>query len=143
MNREEARDRVQELLGPVAALLAPNDLDEALDRAKTWDDEGRAPNHPDWEPTYDPYWAAAECATWLAIRAAGEGGMTEFTSEGSTFKYTGPDFWAMARALRALSPMSPEYGTGLGVIQTDGHLSLFRPATDEYRTGRGIVGNWS
>lgn len=143
MTREDAEARMLELLGDAANLLTEPDIDEALDRSLTWDSEGRPPSDPDYVETYDPYWAAAEAASILAVRATGKGGILKFSSEGSSFERTAPDFWAMARALRARSPMGAEYGTGIGAITVNGRLAHYRPTSSEYAANLGVIGNWT
>jgi len=144
MDRTEAEARMKLLLGPATvALLTQDDIDYALDQSLTWDEDGRAPGSIGYIDTYDPYWAAAEAASLLAGRAMAAGGVLEFTSENSTFKRSAPDFMSLARWLRSQSPMSPEYGTGLGLIEVDGRLSYYRPTSDRLRGGRGVIGNWS
>lgn len=44
---------------------------------------------------------AAELADLFALRSKGTGGITEFTSEGATFKKTSADWEALASGLRA------------------------------------------
>lgn len=142
MNRPETIQEVKNLLGPaVAALLSDDDIGRAVDDSLTVDSEGRAPGDVGYVDTYDPWWAAAEAADLLAIRAAGTAGVTEFTSEGSTFKKTAADFSGMALGFRRKSPLSPLY-LGLGVID----ITLdpeYRPRSDYDRGLPGIVGNWS
>jgi len=143
MDRTQAEQRMLELLGPAADLLTPNDIDYALDMSLTWDDEGRAPGEDGYVDTYDPWWAAAEAAGLLAMRAQAQGGVVEFSSEGSTFKRSEPDFWAMSRYLRSRSPMSPQYGGRLGSATVNGRLANYRSTSSQYRGGGGIIGNWS
>ena len=49
----------------------------------------------------NPWLIAAELADLFALRAKGTGGITEFTSEGASFKKTSSDWEALASGLRA------------------------------------------
>ncbi len=124
MDQETAITEAKQLVGDeIAEQLDAKDWEGVAARAVTFDEARNRPGHPDWVPSYDPYWLAAEAVTRLAIRTVGTGGALEgFTSEGSTFKFSTGNLWAMASALRGMSPLSKLSG-GLGVIQVDGTLS--------------------
>ena len=115
MSETETIDRVRDLLGTAADLLTDADLNDLLPQAVTPDSEGRSPSHPEWEPTWDVYWLAADAAELLGIRAAGERTLTRVTAEGATFEWTQANFAAMANRLRRLSPLA-RLGSDFGTI---------------------------
>ena len=149
MDRTTAETRMRELVGDtVAALLSPIDLDEALSRAHTVDSAGRLPGQDGYVDTFEPYWAAAEAVTMVAVRQLGQDRVTEVSSEGSTFKMQLGDLWAMASALRARSPLTAlleAASGGLGVIEVGPSGTGYDPTSRGWPSTRmgGIVGNWT
>lgn len=136
MDKETAITEAQHLTGKeIAGQLDTKDWEGAAERAVTFDEDRRRPGHPEWVPSFDPYWLAAEAVTRLATRTIGSGGQLEgFRSEGSSFQFSTGNLWAMADALRAQSPLSKLSG-GLGSIQIDGSLSDYQNAAGTTRPG--------
>ena len=121
MDRTQAKAAAVSLLGPeLAAQVTDADWDRALDASVTVDSAGLLPSAPDWTPTYEPYWAAAEALSAVAVRTAATGGVTRFTSEGATFEYRAPDLWAAINQLRGKSPITQMTGNGTGL----GHIDV-------------------
>lgn len=121
VTRDEARTQLAAMVDATTAtpLLSDADLDLALTLALVVDAEGRIPGAEDYVETFDLYWAAAE-ATMIRYRrtAMTGGGITEFTSEGATFKKSaGPDWLTLAAHWRSRSPLTA--AGGLGVIEVD------------------------
>ncbi|QXT62751.1 hypothetical protein [Tessaracoccus palaemonis] len=148
MDQPTTVDTVKQLVGDHAAsLLTDDDLDRAVDQAAVADTNGRLPEDPDWEPTYEPYWAAAEAVTALAIRATTTPTLTEFTAEGATFKRRTPDWWAAAEALRSQSPLARAIRAttgGLGVIDlhTGAGYDTTAQTWPDTHVPR-VIGNWT
>ena len=132
MNREAAIQRAQELLGDLAVTFSVGDLNAATEASVTVDSAGRLPSDPGWEATYEPYWAAAELADLLDLRARASGGVESFSSEGSSFKVTGPDYAGLAKALRAKSPISGLTGA-VGFVDLDPGAYLYVPTSRRWR----------
>lgn len=106
MNEQEAMQRVRDLLGAAASTLTDTDLTHAVRQAVTVDAAGRLPYTEGWIPTYEPFWAAGVAAQMLATRAAMNGGVTRWTSEGTTVERSVPDFDSAARWFFAQSPLT-------------------------------------
>lgn len=140
MDQLEATTEAKRLVGDAVALqVSDTDWEAAAVKAVTVDASGRHPHHPDWDPTFDPYWVAAEAVTTLAIRAIGAGGqLSEFESEGSRFKFTTANLWAMAAAFRNQSPLS-RMGTQLATISVDGRLSGYTPTSGAAVSGLSVL----
>lgn len=119
MNPTDAAAEVQRLLGEAASQLSDADIDAALLRAHVPDPAGLLPGQEGYRPTVEPYWAAAEAATMLGIRAMGGGGLTQFSSEGATFTREQGNFFGMAEALRSMSPLWRLLHGSLDVIEVD------------------------
>lgn len=148
MDKSTAIDTVKALVGDHAAsLLSDDDLARAVDQAAVPDAQGRMPGQDDWSPDYEPYWAAAEAVTALAIRAAATPRLTKVTAEGATFEREAPNWWAAAEALRRQSPLARAIRAttgGLGIIQLDGGTGYDTTAQtwpDDQLSG--VIGNWT
>lgn len=96
--RDEARSELATLAQASAPpVLSPAELDGALTRSRLPDNEGRAPNDPDFvEENWDLYYAAAECFELKGAKAMSAGTLEEFTAEGARFKKTPPNYQATA-----------------------------------------------
>lgn len=131
MDRIEARIEAERLVGPaIAAQLTEEDWDAALDLALMPDSSGALPGDTGYDETVDPYWAAAEAMTALAIRTtAAGGGLRKFSAEGASFEVDAPDLWGMAAALRARSTISKAQASALGILEVDGRLSHYQPTS--------------
>jgi len=148
MDKPTTIETVTRLVGDHAAsLLAPEDVGQAVDNAAVPDAAGRLPGADDWVPTYEPYWAAAEAVTALAIRAAATPSLTKVTAEGATFERQAPSWWAAAEALRARSPLARAIRAatgGLGITHVEGETGYDTTAqTWPDATLSGAIGNWS
>ena len=119
MNLTYAMAEVKRLLGEAASQLSDADIEAALVRAYVPDPDGLLPGQDGYQPTVEPYWAAAEAATMLGIRAMGGGGLAQFSSEGASFTRARGDFFAMADALRSMSPLWRLLHGSLDVIEVD------------------------
>lgn len=131
MDRIEAQIAAEGILGEaLATQIDVETWERALDASVTVDPGGRLPGHEDWEPTYDPYWVGAEGLTALAIRAAAAGGgLRKFTAEGASFETDAPDLWGVAATLRARSAIGKARAVALGLLEVDGRLSHYQPAS--------------
>ena len=110
MDRESALQRALDVIGSdLAAQLDPTDYGPAADASVTIDQGGRLPGDPNWVPSFEPYWLAAELVDTVALRSHG-GSVEQFTSEGSTFKLAAPNLGQLAAQLRAKSPLSALVG---------------------------------
>ena len=115
MTREEARTALAELAAAATApTLSDAELDVALTASRLPDEEGRPPADPDFvEENWDLMYAAAECYDLKAAKLLGSGRVTKFSSEGSSFEKTGPDFSALADWYRDQSTAASD---GNGVV---------------------------
>ena len=135
MNEADAQAKAERLIGSgVASQLSQEDWDDALAQSVMLDTAGRAPSDTGWNPTYCPYWAAAEALGTLTVRAATTGGdILKFTSEGATFEMTVPDMRTAADLLRAKSPIL-RYAIrppALGSIDVDQHPVGYVPTSGQ------------
>ena len=119
MNPLEAMAEVKRLLGEAASRLTDADITAALTRAYVPDTAGLMPGQSGYVATVEPCWAAAEAATMLGIRAMGGGGVKQFSSEGASFDFAQADYFGMAQALRAQSPLWGLLHGSLDVIEVD------------------------
>lgn len=119
MDPTYAMAEVKRLLGEAASQLSDADIEAALVRAYVPDPDGLLPGQDGYQPTVEPYWAAAEAATMLGIRAMGGGGLAQFSSEGASFTRKQGDFFGMADALRSMSPLWRLLHGSLDVIEVD------------------------
>lgn len=148
MDKPTAIDTVKGLVGDHAAsLLTAEDLTHAVDQAAVPDTAGRLPGADDWVPTYEPYWAAAEAVTALAIRALAAPKLTKVTAEGAAFERAGPAWWGAAEALRAKSPIARAIRAatgGLGALYVDGGTG-YDTTAQTWPDGAlgGVIGNWA
>ena len=148
MDKLTAIDTVKRLVGDHAAsLLTQEDLDHAVGQAAVPDAAGRMPDADGWAPTYEPYWAAAEAVTALAIRAQTTPTLTKVDAEGAPFERLPPNWWAAAEYLRAKSPIARAIRAatgGLGVIQLDGGTG-YDTTAQAWPDGNltGVIGNWT
>ena len=148
MDKLTAIDTVKRLVGDHAtSLLTPEDLVFAVDQAAVPDAAGRPPDADGWVPTYEPYWAAAEAVTALAIRAQTTPTLTKVTAEGATFDRLPPNWWAAAEQLRAKSPIARAIRAatgGLGTLYVDGGTG-YDTTAQTWPDGEvgGVIGNWT
>jgi hypothetical protein len=115
MTRDEARTALAELAAAATApTLTDAELDAALTASRLPDSQGRPPSDPDFvDENWDLMYAAAECYDLKAVKLLGAGQITKFTSEGSSFEKTGPDFSALADWYRDQSTVGD---SGDGVV---------------------------
>ena len=141
MDRATAEQVLTTAIGPhVASLLAPDDIARALDSSRTPDPQGRTPGQSGDIETIDPYWAAAEAVTAIAIRAAGDPQLTRITSEGASFERTPPDLFRMAALLRARSPLGQQLAQVRGEL---GCIEIGPPEQDRYiPRSHAEIGRW-
>lgn len=141
MDRATAEQVLTAAIGPhVASLLAPDDTVRALDSSRTPDLQGRTPGQSGYVETIDPYWAAAEAVTTIAIRAAGDPQLTRITSEGASFERTPPDLFRMAALLRARSPLGQQLAQVRGEL---GCIEIGPPEQDRYiPRSHAEIGRW-
>jgi hypothetical protein len=141
MDRATAEQVLTTAIGPhVASLLAPDDIARALDSSRTPDQQGRAPGQSGYVETIDPYWAAAEAVTTIAIRAAGDPQLTRITSEGASFERTPPDLFRMAALLRARSPLGQQLAQARSEL---GCIEIGPPEQDRYiPRSHAEIGRW-
>lgn len=141
MDRATAEQVLTTAIGPhVASLLASDDIARALDSSRTPDQQGRAPGQPGYTETIDPYWAAAEAVTTIAIRAAGDPQLTRITSEGASFERTPPDLFRMAALLRARSPLGQQLAQARSEL---GCIEIGPPEQDRYTPrSHAEIGRW-
>lgn len=120
MTRDEARAALSALVSATAPpVLTDADLDLCLTASRLVDDEGRPPSDPDFvEENWDLYYAAAEAMELRGIRQLANGQITKFSSEGSSFEKTPPDFFAAAEWFRDKSTVAGD-GTGITLIEID------------------------
>lgn len=133
--------------------LTDADLDLCLEQARVVDQQGRPPTDPDWTPTYDLAWAAADTCELRAARTAASEQLTTVTSEGTTLRTTTADWRAMADWWRLRSRATA--GTQIvGVVSIDrgsgvpGRPLSSWPGWDDWEglsrhAIPGIPGNWS
>lgn len=141
MDRTTAEQALTAAVGPyVASLLTPDDITRALDSSRTPDQQGRTPGQPGYIETIDPYWAAAEAVTTIAIRAAGDPQLTRITSEGASFERTPPDLFRMAALLRARSPLGQQLAQARSEL---GCIEIGPPEQDRYiPRSHAEIGRW-
>ncbi len=135
MSEQTAITDAKTLVGEVADQISEAQWEHAASDAHLPDRAGRLPGDPDWEPTFDPAWIAANAVELLAIRGLGEDGLQRFTSEGASFELREADLFGMARQLRRRSKVARLTGSGLGAIEVDGWLADYTP-TSALRGGR-------
>ncbi len=136
MNLTYAMAEVKRLLGEAASQLSDADIEAALVRAYVPDPDGLLPGQDGYQPTVEPYWAAAEAATMLGIRAMGGGGLAQFSSEGASFTRKQGNYFGMADALRSMSPLWRLLHGSLDVIEVDiptGYESTAQSWPDDVR----------
>lgn len=148
MNITEAREAIARQLGEDAAKAVEGELDTLLAASLAYDSEGRLPGSAGYIVTHDERWLAAEAADSIAIKQAAGGGLTKFTSEGASFEIAQPDWEAIARRLRAMSPwariLAALHGsTGTGMLEVDGSVG-YDHTSQSWPDGRRarVVGNW-
>ena len=148
MDKPTTINTIKRLVGDHAvSLLSDDDLDHAVDQAAIPDATGAMPGATGWLPTFEPYWAAAEAVTLLAVRAATAPTLTKVTAEGATFERRPPNWWTAAETLRAQSPLARAIRAatgGLGIIQIDGGAG-YDTTAQTWPDGdrRGVIGNWT
>lgn len=115
VTRDEARTALAALaMATTAPLLTDAELDVALTASRLVDSEGRPPSDPEFvEENWDLYYAAAECMELKAMKQSLNGQITKFSSEGSSFEKTPPDFGSAADWFRDQSTVA---GDGPGVV---------------------------
>lgn len=124
MNKTEAIAEATRILSAVATPLTDTDWGAAADQAVLPDSAGRLPGATGWEPTFCPWWTAAEAAAVLQLRDMGATTVTEFTADGARFVKEPADLAGLAASLRARSPiaaLAAEQNT-LGVIDVQGGI---------------------
>lgn len=135
MDRGLARLEAESILGDALATQVTNDdWERALDAAVTVDPDGHLPGDDDWQPSYEPHWAAAEAVEALALRSLGTGGqVAKFTSEGASFEMTPPSLHALAARLRAKSPISTltNDASGIGWVDVDRSPLGYQPTSGQ------------
>lgn len=141
MDRATAEQVLTTAIGPhVASLLTSDDIARALDSSRTPDQQGHTPGQPGYTETIDPYWAAAEAVTTVAIRAAGDPQLTRITSEGASFERTPPDLFRMAALLRARSPLGQQLAQARSEL---GCIEIGPPEQDRYiPRSHAEIGRW-
>lgn len=141
MDRTTAERVLTAAIGPhVASLLTSDDIARALDSSRTPDQQGHTPGQPGYTETIDPYWAAAEAVTTVAIRAAGDPQLTRITSEGASFERTPPDLFRMAALLRARSPLGQQLAQARSEL---GCIEIGPPEQDRYiPRSHAEIGRW-
>lgn len=141
MDRATAEQVLAAAVGPhVASLLTSGDIARALDSSRTPDPQGRTPGQSGYTETIDPYWAAAEAVTTIAIRAAGDPQLTRITSEGAGFERTPPDLFRMAALLRARSPLGQQLAQARSEL---GCIEIGPPERDRYiPRSHAEIGRW-
>ena len=60
MDKQQTIEFVNQLVQE--ADLPAGAVSECVDSAAIPDDQGHLPNSPEWHPTFDPWWAAADAA---------------------------------------------------------------------------------
>ena len=121
-------------------------LDALLARSVVPDMVGRWPADPNWTPSYDPDWLAAEAVNVHLIRSMSDGVVTRWTSEGTTFESTPADLMGMVSALRARSIIASWADGSLSYIdvhRTDDTGYRPRSGSWPYSDRDDVVGNWS
>lgn len=115
MTREEALTALSGMVRLTdPPTLTTDDLNEALTASRLVDDDGRPPSDPEYvEGNFDLNYAAALMWEKKAALFVAGWSLTEFSSEGSRFKKTPPDFGAMADYYRDLSTVG---SGGNGVV---------------------------
>ena len=120
MDRAQAIEWLQRLMGGAPPEITSEDITRALDQSRVVDGEGRAPVDAGYVETLNVHYAASllfDLKADLAV-ATDAGGIQSFTSEGSSFTRrpgSGADqFRAVARRYRELAFPS---GGGLTVIE--------------------------
>lgn len=127
MTRDDAIAFVNSLLGD--GVLPDFLIGQAVDGAVIPDDAGRMPGDPQWTPTFDGWWAAADAAL-LADTMQGDR-LTSVTSEGTTMQIAPTDWHARANTWRARSSI----GTSrIGTI-TVPRNPPYRPTSDGMHVG--------
>ena len=141
MDRATEEQVLTAAIGPhVASLLTSDDIARALDSSRTPDQQGHTPGQPGYTETIDPYWAAAEAVTTIAIRAAGDPQLTRITSEGASFERTPPDLFRMAALLRARSPLGQQLAQARSEL---GCIEIGPPEQDRYiPRSHAEIGRW-
>lgn len=123
MDRTTATEWLERIVSTATPpALTAGDIDAALDASRVVDSAGLAPIDPGYVDTFNAHYAAALLFDLKATMAAGQdtGGLTAFTSEGSSFTRrqgtTAAGFAALADKHRALA--FPGSG-GVTVIHLD------------------------
>lgn len=121
MNRDDATAWLTEWFSatPDAAPLISQALALVADAA------GRGPVDAGYIETFDVWLSASAVAEMLALKGAMQpsaGMLKRIQSEGTTLEVEGAQgvsWWALARLLRARSPLMAGYGAGIGAITVD------------------------
>lgn len=115
--------------------LPPGVVSDCVDAAAIPDEQGRMPDDPSWQPTFDQWWAAAEAATMAASLAGDQ--LTHVTSEGTTM-IINPRNWEKTAAMwrRRSQIWADARRDGFTLLQVDTHPP-YRPTTDLYRDSTG------
>ena len=138
MTIEEARAQLADMVDADATpALTEADLNTALAMSRIADPDGRPPADPDWVPTWDLYWAAAETAIIRARKQNRNPGVRKFTSEGATFEKDRTDWLAEADLWRRQSPLFDPSRLGRIVID---HEQVYKPRSDEFPWSTRAVG---
>ncbi|MSS45296.1 hypothetical protein FYJ43_04390 [Cutibacterium sp. WCA-380-WT-3A] len=117
--------------GLLGNAISQDQISECVDGSAIPDDHGRLPGDPDWQPTYDQWWAAAEAAM-LAASLAGDQ-LTHVTSEGTTMVIAPKDWASTANTWRRRSRIWADTHQGGFTLIEVGQPRTYRPTTDLYR----------
>ncbi len=124
MNKTEAIAEAIRILGAVVTPLTDTDWGAAAEQAALPDSAGRLPGATGWEPTFCPWWTAAEAVAVLQLRAQGADRVKEFTADGARFAKDPADLPGLIATLRSRSPIAQlaAQDAGFGVIDVQGGL---------------------
>lgn len=139
MDQTQAIAEAQAIIGPsAAALLTGTDWTLAAGKAPTATDAKGA-------AVFDPWLVAAEAADLLGIRSQGNGGVTKYTSEGTTIERSTAQWFDMAASLRAKAA-SYQQQAAVGVVHIatggPGYLPASAAQGDGYWTWDGTDPVW-
>lgn len=133
MDKQQTIEFVNQLVQD--ADLPAGAVSECVDSAAIPDDQNHLPGTPEWQPTFDPWWAAADAAL-LAASLAGDQ-LTHVTSEGTTMIINPRDWEKTAAMWRRRSQIwADAHRDGFTLLQVDSHPP-YAPTTDMYRDGTG------
>lgn len=123
-NRQaQSLTQLETMIGAPPGFLPEPLLEQALTSAVIPDENGRLPTEPDWKPTWDMEWAAAQACQLAALRQAANPteSVKRVASEGTTIEIDKPttDWGALAHAWLKRSKLAQQLGVTGGIQLID------------------------